>query len=145
MVAPAMTHLTPGAANDPCEHCMCYMHVVPIWKKGYEATFTRLGQLCCMLCSPVQGNKACNKAPFCLLFVSFVPTASHMRVMHLVFACLAGCPRCHWIYILTTTKLQWNLLGTCTLVAHLCTADIMSSSELEHFFGFANLVKILQY
>jgi hypothetical protein len=27
-------HLTPGAANDACEHHMHYMHVVHIWKKG---------------------------------------------------------------------------------------------------------------
>jgi hypothetical protein len=27
-------------------------------------------------------------------FVGFVLTASHMHVKHLVFACLAGCPRC---------------------------------------------------
>jgi hypothetical protein len=46
---------------------------------------------------------------------------------------------------LTTTKWQWNPLGARTLVAHLCTADIMPSSKLGHFFGFANSVKILQY
>jgi hypothetical protein len=34
--------LTPGAANDACEHHMHYMHVVPIWKKGHKAAFTRL-------------------------------------------------------------------------------------------------------
>ncbi|KAJ7349674.1 hypothetical protein DFH08DRAFT_807024 [Mycena albidolilacea] len=40
---------------------------------------------------------------------------------------------------------KWNLFGARTLVAHLCTADIMPSSELQHFFGFANSVKIRQY
>jgi hypothetical protein len=34
--------VTPGAANDACEHHMCYTHVVRIWKKGYKAAFTRL-------------------------------------------------------------------------------------------------------
>jgi hypothetical protein len=28
-------------------------------------------------------------------FVGFVPTVSHMHVMHLVFACLTDCPRCN--------------------------------------------------
>jgi hypothetical protein len=34
--------LTLGAANNTFEHRMHYTHVVPIWKKGYKAAFTRL-------------------------------------------------------------------------------------------------------
>jgi hypothetical protein len=34
--------LSPGAANNTCEHHMHYMYVVHMWKKGYKAAFTRL-------------------------------------------------------------------------------------------------------
>ena len=72
-------------------------HVVCMWKKGYKATFNRLrAALLHALFSGV-GEQSMQQSPPLLAngtFVGFVPTVSHMCLMHLVFACLADCPQC---------------------------------------------------
>jgi hypothetical protein len=78
---------------------MHYMHVVPIRKKGHKAAFTRLRVALLHALFSGAGEQSMQQSPPLLVkgtFVGFVPTVSHMRVTHLVFTCLTGCPRCHW-------------------------------------------------
>ena len=88
--------ITPGAANNACEHHMRWMHVVCMWKKGYKAAFSRLrvalSHALCLWCR----EQSMRQSPPLLAndtFVGFIPTAGHMCSSHVGSTCDAFCPR----------------------------------------------------
>ena len=72
------------------------MHVVHSWNKAHKGAFSGLRVALSRALFSGAGDQSMQQSPTLLAngtFVGFVPTASHMRLMHLVFACLADCPR----------------------------------------------------